>query len=236
MVAAKFALLSLVLVASEVAASAIVSRHGAFRTLLKARQGGTISPGDIAPECQSACATFVQVNNDCETDETKCLEVCTNTNMGSVASCLSCAISVDGPPDADTAAQAQEALEQLEEGCSEAGDPVQSFTVSGATSVPTSAVGSGGDSLSLPLASSSSQAVFFSSSGAAAPTGAKSTAGAASNTNTAPGPSNTAGSSQSGAASNPTPTLGLGNGAARVAGGASAAAAFGVALMFALVL
>lgn len=247
MVAAKLALLSLALVAGKAAATAVAARHDAFRTLLRARQGSIISPGDIAPECQSACATFVQINNDCQTDDSKCLEICTDSNMGGVADCLSCAINVGGPPDASLAAQAQEALDELEDDCASAGEPVQSFTVSGAAGVPTSAAGgAGASSLSLPRASETSQSVFF-SSGGAAPTSTKPvvTPGPGASTNGgggAPGPTNTpAGQNtdtDTGAGvPTQTPGLGNGNGAASLFGGvsaAAAAAAVGAALMLAL--
>ncbi|THG96525.1 hypothetical protein EW026_g5327 [Hermanssonia centrifuga] len=160
------------LLAKEVSAVA-VGNNLPLRSLLHVRQDQVIDPNEIAPECQSICAVMVQAFNNCADDQ--CL--CTNQVMQGTAQCLSCSINVGGPADASLQEQAQQALDQVEQSCLAAGDPVGSFTVSGAAAgAPTSTDGLT-DPLSIPFntaSASPSQSIFFSSPGAAAPSGASS--------------------------------------------------------------
>ncbi|KIP02826.1 hypothetical protein PHLGIDRAFT_130526 [Phlebiopsis gigantea 11061_1 CR5-6] len=164
MVAGSLVLLSLVFAAGEAAASAVTSRNYALHGLLQARQGSLIDPSDIPSQCQSICTTMVTVFNSCSEDSSKCLEICQNSVMSSVSQCLSCSVRAQGGTEA-LVTQAQQALDELEDTCNQAGEPVNSFTVSGGSAAASTPASSA--SLSIPLASGTSQSIFFSSGSAA---------------------------------------------------------------------
>ena len=100
--------------------------------------------------------------------------------MAGTADCLSCSLYAGGAPSAALLSRAQAALQELEDSCSAAGAPVSSYTVSGAAAVPTSPAAG---TASIPLATATSQSVFFSSPGA----GTASGSGAGASSVSAPG-------------------------------------------------
>lgn len=177
---AYFVVLSIALLVHE--ASAVPSdSHLRLRSFLTARQDE--GPTQIPSQCADTCAVTAQALNNCTTNEC----ICNTQVIQSTAACFSCVVSLQ--PSLSELQQAQEGLQELEDECAQAGDPVPSLTVSVSGAIPSDNPTGGSVLPSIPVATGSqSQSIFFSAPGGV---GSPSVAPSASNPDTTAGPAST---------------------------------------------
>ncbi|KAH9847777.1 hypothetical protein C2E23DRAFT_863146 [Lenzites betulinus] len=133
-----FAVLSVALVAGQVAASVITSRSPLI-SALRSRQVAGFDPSEIPSECQSDCSAISSVltSSTCSSD-LSC--VCSSSAANGLYTCLQCALSLN--PDDSLLDQAQESYDEYSQACSSGGVSVASKTLtlpSGTTSGSSSA-------------------------------------------------------------------------------------------------
>ncbi|KAI0824413.1 hypothetical protein BC628DRAFT_1420150 [Trametes gibbosa] len=131
------AVLSVALVAGQVAASVISSRSPLV-TALRSRQVAGFDPSEIPSQCQSDCSAISSVltSSTCTAD-IEC--VCSSTASNGFYTCLQCALTLN--PDEDVLKQAQESYNEYVQACASGDVSVPSKTLSlpsGTTSGSTS--------------------------------------------------------------------------------------------------
>ncbi|KAI1793641.1 hypothetical protein LXA43DRAFT_999772 [Ganoderma leucocontextum] len=141
------AVLSVALLAGQAAAAA--SSPSLFKRQL--------SPGQIPPQCQAACSSAQSSLQSCGTD-LNCL--CSDSINKAFSDCLECAVSLD----ASSLSAMQESLDELDQGCTQAGHAVTPITLTlpnGSSGSPTAA--GSGPANSAPAATTTAAATSTSS-------------------------------------------------------------------------
>ncbi|OJT04005.1 hypothetical protein TRAPUB_5334 [Trametes pubescens] len=118
------AVLSVALVAGQVAASAISTRSP-LASLLGARQA-SFDPSQVPAACQSSCSDIASAltSTTC-TNDLGC--ICSSTASNGLFDCLQCALTLQ--PDADLLEQEQESYDQYAAACASGDMPVASQTL-----------------------------------------------------------------------------------------------------------
>ncbi|EIW52594.1 uncharacterized protein TRAVEDRAFT_53037 [Trametes versicolor FP-101664 SS1] len=119
------AVLSVALVAGQVAASAISTRSP-LAGLLRIRQA-SFDPSEVPAACQSSCSTIstALTSTTCSQD-IDCL--CSSATSTGLFDCLQCALNLQ--PDQDVLEQAQESYDEYAAACASGDVPVASQTLS----------------------------------------------------------------------------------------------------------